>query len=146
MNKYSDELIAVHAMLDLLYHRTSFETANSILQDGVVRGSPQRDMPDGVSLSREPKRFRYGSVCFVFDRSVIKHRHKIVPYEYGAITRSMSHKFTNAEEYLIGDLPLKRALVRIDVNRTRNYRKRDGASWVEKYKALTSVPIFTLDR
>ena len=55
-------------------------------------------------------------------------------------------KYTNAEEYVEGPLRIRPALQSISVRRGLEYRRNNGAQFVEQVRALSKVPVYVVDR
>lgn len=143
----------INAGLGVVYHYTDFEGALGILQSGVIHPTTNfvdshraRGLVPGVSLSRRPDLNRYGAVRFAFDADMIRHNHRMRPFEFGAATRAEMPKYTNAEEYVEGPLRIRPALQSISVRRGLEYRRNNGAQFVEQVRALSKVPVYVVDR
>jgi hypothetical protein len=77
---------------------------------------------------------------------MIRHNHRMRPFEFGAATRAEMPKYTNAEEYVEGPLRIRPALQSISVRRGLEYRRNNGAQFVEQVRALSKVPVYVVDR
>jgi hypothetical protein len=143
----------VNAGLGVVYHYTDFEGALGILQSGIIRPTTNfveshraLGLTQGVSLSRRPDLNRYGAVRFAFDADVVQYNHRMRPLEFGVATRAEMPEYTNAEEYVDGPLRIHPALRSISVRRGFEYRRNNGAQFVEQIRALSGVPVYVVDR
>lgn len=143
----------INAGLGVVYHYTDFEGALGYSSQEFIHPTTNfvdshraRGLVPGVSLSRRPDLNRYGAVRFAFDADMIRHNHRMRPFEFGEATRAEMPKYTNAEEYVEGPLRIRPALQSISVRRGLEYRRNNGAQFVEQVRALSKVPVYVVDR
>ena len=137
----------------VLYHYTDLEGALGILQSGVINPTTNfqnahkaRGLKPGVSLSRHANLRLYGLTRLALDSDVIRHNHKLAPFEFEPARHGRDGALHNAEEYVQG--PLKKvhaALLGIDIVQGRDFKRNDGPGFVEKFRALTDKPVIVHD-
>lgn len=141
-------------MLNAIYHFTDLESLVKILHSNqlnptvnFVKAFERRGLAPSVSLTRDPRLKMYGPVRLTLDMDKIRQNYRTEPYEFDPPRHGRPGDLDNREELVVGK-PLKnlsRYLIRIDILKSRTW-KREG--WDDKegdLRSLTRVPVYLHD-